>query len=249
MAILPYSYSSISILLLIIYNLPAIESEPTVATQKLVDPFSVELYHKFGDQQSDFKHRGTIKIRPPTDYKPPIINLKQQDLVDADFKAFEKAIKEDDLYYLRAEIKKKGENNSIPLDKESILISQTIAKSCLLANSNLRDYITVNLNQKNEFISINLHLDSTHCDLNLDTSLLESLPKKLTTTVKVKNIEEGPTPETATYIKRLEEERLSKLKEGKVDNRSFFAKYWMYIVPAILGLMIMGGPGPEGEGR
>ena len=36
--------------------------------------------------------------------------------------------------------------------------------------------------------------------------------------------------------------------EGKgKDNRSFFAKYWMYIVPVVLVLMLSSQAEPEGE--
>jgi len=57
----------------------------------------------------------------------------------------------------------------------------------------------------------------------------------------------APAPETATYIQRLEIERREKEKSQGQDNRSFLAKYWMYIVPVVIFLLISGGSNPDGQ--
>ncbi|CAB4006789.1 ER membrane complex subunit 10, partial [Paramuricea clavata] len=53
-------------------------------------------------------------------------------------------------------------------------------------------------------------------------------------------------PETQTYIKKLEDERRGKERGKGKDNRSFFAKYWMYIVPLLLFLLLSGQEPPAG---
>ncbi|XP_076039710.1 ER membrane protein complex subunit 10 isoform X4 [Oratosquilla oratoria] len=62
-------------------------------------------------------------------------------------------------------------------------------------------------------------------------------------TVIVRSPTPAPVPDTATYIQKLEAMKHEKA-EGK-DNRSFLAKYWMYIIPVVLIMMLSGG-GQEG---
>ncbi|KAK4296876.1 hypothetical protein Pmani_030666 [Petrolisthes manimaculis] len=59
------------------------------------------------------------------------------------------------------------------------------------------------------------------------------------TTVIIRSPIPAPVPDTATYIEKLEAMKNEKA-EGK-DNRSFLAKYWMYIVPLVLIMVVFGG--------
>lgn len=63
------------------------------------------------------------------------------------------------------------------------------------------------------------------------------------TTVIIRSPTPAPVPDTATYIEKLEAMKTEKA-EGK-DNRSFLAKYWMYIVPVVL-IMVLSGGGQDG---
>ncbi|XP_017494394.1 PREDICTED: ER membrane protein complex subunit 10-like, partial [Rhagoletis zephyria] len=59
------------------------------------------------------------------------------------------------------------------------------------------------------------------------------------------NLDVNGKPETKTYLQRIEQERQEKLRGAKQDNRSFLAKYWMYIVPVVI-FMVISGMNPEG---
>ena len=66
------------------------------------------------------------------------------------------------------------------------------------------------------------------------------------TKVAMQHMENGPVPDTAAFIQKVEEEK-RKVETGEVkDNRSFLAKYWMYIVPVVLFMAINGAASPEG---
>ena len=61
----------------------------------------------------------------------------------------------------------------------------------------------------------------------------------------MQQMENGPVPDTAAFVQKVEEEK-RKVENGEVkDNRSFLAKYWMYIVPVVL-MAINGAASPEG---
>ena len=80
-------------------------------------------------------------------------------------------------------------------------------------------------------------------------------------------MESGPSPDTASFVQKIEEEKLAKERGETKDNRSFFAKYvwaifnlpllyvflyiryWMYIIPFVLVLAMSGGGQEGGGGR
>lgn len=71
----------------------------------------------------------------------------------------------------------------------------------------------------------------------------EAIPANHNTTVIIRSPTPAPVPDTATYIEKLEAMKNEKA-EGK-DNRTFLAKYWMYIVPVVV-IMVLSGGGQEG---
>lgn len=198
------------------------------------EPFYIDLQHKLSSD-SDFVSRGSILVRPKSEYRPAQASLVQNnELSDRELELLKKASDRDDTYYLRAAYRPKKKD-------EPVKVTQTIVKSCSLYASNLADFLTVNLNPLNEFISVNLYTTDPECS-NTSHQDEVKLPTKFNTTILIETSPLGPKPDTATYIKRLEEERQSKMKEGKEDNRSFLAKYWIYIVPGVIILMMLGGP-------
>lgn len=59
----------------------------------------------------------------------------------------------------------------------------------------------------------------------------------------------GAVPDTQTFVKRIEQEKSDEAAGKGKDNRSFIAKYWMYIVPVFLVLMLGSqAEPPAGEG-
>lgn len=218
------------LLAIILYSKASYQQDPLpLKASTLV----IELQHKIGSKQEEFKPRGTILVKPKTEYRAAQATIDQIELTDPDIENFKES---GGLYHLRAILRKKLANGE---KSEPLQSSTTITKACSLVASNFADSVIVNLNPVNDFISVNLQTADPEC---LNDFNPRSLARKFDTSVQVDSGVLGPTPDTATYIKRLEEERQNKLKEGKEDNRSFFAKYWIYIVPAVVILMMFSGP-------
>lgn len=184
------------------------------------EPILLDLFHKFSDD-SQFTKRGILTIKP--NLGTTGATIKQDKLTESQLKAIKEGHGN---YYIRA----------VQKDK----VSETLVKKCSIRG--LVDFIAVNLSPSNDFISLNLFTIDPECQ----SEGLAPTTRDFNTTVFVNIGSIGPSPDTATYVKRLEEERQSKLREGKEDNRSFFAKYWIYIVPAVVFLMIFSGPQEPG---
>lgn len=206
-----------------------------------VKPFTIELHHKFGTQ-SEYSLRGVITVNPQTQHRASQAEISQRQLSQEEMKLLKKSHENNELYYLRATTTTKSG------DTQEARVVQTLTKSCSIYMSNLVDFIDINLSQINEFISINIFGSNPEC--SPDKSVLDELVSNtFNTTVNVVHSVAGPYPDTTTYIKRMEEERDSKLRDDKRDNRSFFGKYWIYIVAAVLLLMTFSGPSQEQAGR
>lgn len=53
------------------------------------------------------------------------------------------------------------------------------------------------------------------------------------------------SPETQAYIQKVEKERIARQHGAQTDNRSFIAKYWMYILPVVAFVMLSSVMNPE----
>lgn len=115
----------------------------------------------------------------------------------------------------------------------------TFTRACLLVGSKLNDILTLHLDHLDSPFAVNLATTSNNCNSNeLDTS-------NLTTTVFFRRPESSPVPDTATYIQKMERERDAREKGKSSNNKSMLGKYWMYILPLVIFMMIAGASNPE----
>ncbi|XP_020285503.1 ER membrane protein complex subunit 10 isoform X2 [Pseudomyrmex gracilis] len=110
--------------------------------------------------------------------------------------------------------------------------------ACYLLGSDLEDVLTIWLDTSAVPIAVSIFSSGPCRTDNPFTNMW-------TTNVIVKSPEAGPIPDTATYIQKLEREREAKERGEAKDNRSFLAKYWIYIVPALIFLLISSATNPE----
>lgn len=130
---------------------------------------------------------------------------------------------------------------------------QTFTDACLLYTGGLSETLTVMVDgspsvagvPEQTVVSASLAVPTARfCDL-ADVNG-EALRNGHNTTLQLRTPSAATPPDTATFIQKLES--MNKEKTENKDNRSFFAKYWMYIVPIVVILVISNG-GQEGGGR
>lgn len=54
------------------------------------------------------------------------------------------------------------------------------------------------------------------------------------------------SPDTASFIQKMEREREARERGDVKDNRGFLAKYWMYLLPVVVLVLLSGASNPEG---
>ncbi|XP_044744387.1 ER membrane protein complex subunit 10 [Coccinella septempunctata] len=119
-------------------------------------------------------------------------------------------------------------------------------KACMLAEAELDDRLSISLDYAGRVVAVS-QIIASKSSCEGATVPLDKL-KYFTTNVYVRHAEMGPIPDTASYIQRIEREREAKERgEGK-DNRSLFAKYWMYIIPVVVVLVISSATNVENGG-
>ncbi|KAF6217298.1 hypothetical protein GE061_001652 [Apolygus lucorum] len=109
----------------------------------------------------------------------------------------------------------------------------SFAKSCAFQQSSA--ILNVNVDHSGSIVSTSL---SPSMGMGSFDDFIK--PTSLEINYVFKHPEVGPMPDTATYINRLDKEREAKERGSTQDNRSFFAKYWMYIVPVVLFVLLSG---------
>jgi len=129
----------------------------------------------------------------------------------------------------------------IKVSGEGIGELQSYTPACTMLDSSLAEQITIFLDWRGNPVAANL------------ASRIGVVGHKVTagkfdTRIQIQSMENGPTPDTAAYIQKMEEEKSRKMSGEKQDNKSFFAKYWMYIVPLCFILLINSAGAPENGG-
>ncbi|GIX98329.1 ER membrane protein complex subunit 10 [Caerostris darwini] len=142
----------------------------------------------------------------------------------------------DDIYRVKVSLKPNEPD-------ESNVFSFT--KACAIYESGLFDSLTLTLDQSGLPVGIAISSLSPYCTAATvpDNKLLN-----FNTSINIVSLVNAPLPDTQTYIQRIEQEKAEKARGEQGDNRSFLAKYWMYIIPFIVFVLVSGASSPEGQG-
>nr|CAG4649856.1 EOG090X0JXR [Scapholeberis mucronata]SVE94016.1 EOG090X0JXR [Scapholeberis mucronata] len=186
------------------------------------------LSHSLGEKT--LETRGQINVRS---LKSGLVNIVQ----DSSFTTqdFKEAAEANEFYHLEAVVRYNGVERTF----------LTSTKACLLYESQLSDIITIHVDLMGNIYGVSLA--SPH-NQQCTGSVVDFEPE-FNTTVLISYMEHGPVPDVAMYVQKIEQEKVAKERGETKDNRSFIAKYWMYIVPLVLVFMMSGASNPEQPAR
>jgi len=192
------------------------------------------LYHALkGDE---FTLRGNITV---TNLNTGALTVNQEILNDNEKIKLKELAEKSQLYRLKANV----------VGSDGIKYTYlTSSKACSLVQSQLLDTIWISIDHAGFVLGISQTIPSSRLDdcsqiTQYDVDALE----EFNTDVYIKHIEMGPVPDTATFIQKMDMERQARERGDSKDNRGFFAKYWMYIVPVVILVLISGVTNPENQ--
>ncbi|XP_014676376.1 PREDICTED: ER membrane protein complex subunit 10-like [Priapulus caudatus] len=180
--------------------------------------YTLSVEHAFG-AGGEFSSRGTVTVKSVK--SGFAVFTQDRPLNHEEIEKLRHAAESDGFYMIR-----------IPTKPE--LYVSTFIKACSLYESELSDVIRIHLDQTGDVIGVSLTTVPALCQG------LEPPDSNLTnfnTSVEVAQTVTGPTPDTSTYLQKMAKDKEQKVA-GEQDNRSFFAKYWMYIVPVVVFMLI-----------
>ncbi|CAJ0575625.1 unnamed protein product, partial [Mesorhabditis spiculigera] len=120
------------------------------------------------------------------------------------------------------------------------------AKPCALLDAKLVHSFWVSLDQSGKFVqSLTVFPDTAFA--TGDTSCKLQPKSSLAGIVQIVGTEQLKSPDTQSFIEKMEKERRARQHGAETDNRSFLAKYWMYIVPVVI-FMAISSMGQQQEG-
>ncbi|XP_046824999.1 ER membrane protein complex subunit 10 [Vespa crabro] len=187
----------------------------------------LRLWHALNDEPGpNFVERGNVTI---TSVRSGASVVGQNGLLQAQINQLKDLAKNDGKYRLKAIARTSSGSETTFL---------TSIPACYLLGSNLEDILTVWIDSSAEPIAVSLS-SSGPCVMD------SPFTNMWTTNIIVKYPDSGPAPDTATYIQKLEREREARERGETKDNRSFLAKYWMYIVPALIFVLLTSATNPE----
>ncbi|XP_077386766.1 ER membrane protein complex subunit 10 isoform X1 [Festucalex cinctus] len=203
--------------------------------------FSVPLEHSFEvDDVSKFRVRGALLLKAG---REPGVSLSQNQLTQDDRVKLKDVASVDGLYRIRVPRVSLQADRQTERQMDGYLTA--FVRACAMVESHLSDVITLHTDVSGTLIGISIVTLPGACrgaDVEDDVDL-----ELFNTTLSVMAPVNAPGPETALFLERLEQESENKGKNPQ-EQKSFFAKYWMYIVPLVLFLMMSGAQDQSGGG-
>jgi len=181
------------------------------------------------DSGKSFSNRGSITIHS---LRSGAVSIQQNDLTESEKDAIVSLCHDDGLYLIRA-----------VSNGDTISSFRSATHACNLIETGLSDLFTIQLDWRHKIVAMHLSTPSHQSKVPMTNAT------GFKSRVVVQHMESGPSPDTASFVQKIEEEKLAKERGETKDNRSFFAKYWMYIIPFVLVLAMSGGGQEGGGGR
>ncbi|XP_077475210.1 ER membrane protein complex subunit 10 isoform X1 [Stigmatopora argus] len=237
--------SSITPFVYFMISIACIESQNTRRVGDVQDAefndFSVPLEHSFEvDDMGRFRARGALQLKSG---REPGATLSQNHLSQDDRIKLKDVAAVDGLYRIR--VPRVSMQADRQADRQTSGYLTAFVRACAMVESHLSDVITLHTDVSGTLIGVSIVTLPGACggmEVEDDVDL-----EVFNTTLAVMAPVTAPGPETALFLERMEQESEKKGKNPQ-EQKSFFAKYWMYIVPLVLFLMMSGAQDQSGGG-
>lgn len=223
---------------------PIIESKPIV-DQSIIE--TIGTIHSFECQisvdQHSFIDRGLIHItfasansnRATVKFEPESIELNEQQLID-----LQQTIARNGLYRIRVRAATNQSN-----EENGWIVAST--RACSLISSAFHDQITLHFDINGRLIAVNLNTPIAQCSNEKSSAVKQAtlLSKGAISLgrsgIKPQNVRARLQPG------EMSPNSVANESTKKEEEQSFFAKYWMYIVPFMVFVLVQAFLAPENK--
>jgi len=190
------------------------------------------------DHGTTWEHRGTVTVHST---RSGSSSVDQLPLRAEQKKELKNLCEKQGLYLLKIS----GHVSQVDLG-----VHRTYASACNVLEANLVDSLTLHFDWRGKLSAVSLATSHDDKAILTHPQAIEVSKKGLNfkTKVHAQHMENGPVPDTADFIQKMEQDKMNKKEGATTDNRSFLAKYWMYIVPIVIFMAINGATSPENGG-
>lgn len=186
---------------------------------------SIKVQYSFNGK--DFNDRASIHFKPPSSYIIP-----KDAMITKSIKIDQHPLSTEDIQYLSSLLKEDSMFDNLMytlrIEKENSFVSTSVS-ACALLTSHLQDQWTIHLSSvDDEIYAISMIPNDIQCDKEIVRSFLKSGKKNFKTTVSISTGEMGSKPK-----------QIDLKKEEKKEEGSWLSRYWYYIVPIPIVLILM----------
>ncbi|CAF1289694.1 unnamed protein product [Adineta ricciae] len=124
---------------------------------------------------------------------------------------------------------------------------------CLVLQTQFRYTVTLYVNENGYVVSAQTNTGNSTCSLPHLSEIEKKSEYNYKVSMRFQLNEIGPQPDTQRFLEKLKRQQEAKLNAQEADNRPFILKYWKYIVPVVIIMVLQsaftqdaGGPGAGG---